>query len=110
MTKEELEKLKVKDVIGMPDFLDEMRRQIMFEERSQTQELLNGRLNRTPLDSLREKKVFNAERMTQLFEGVLNKSLLGFSSSERTYIYSIGMFAFTKLMMKLQKEVNTDKS
>lgn len=110
MTKEELEKLKVKDVLRMSDFLEEMKRQVEIEEDSHTKALLHGKLKRTPLDSLREKKVFNTERMTDLFEGVLNKSLLGFSAAERDYIYMLGMLAFKRVMVKLKKEIDTDMS
>ena len=108
MKQEELEKLKVKDVIAMPDFIEELKRQVDLEESSNTEALKKGRLKRTPLDSLRDKGVFNAEKLAQLFESILKKTLLGFGANERQYIYSLCMLAFSRVMVKLQKGVEKE--
>ena len=104
MTQEELSQLKVKDVLRMDAFKEELRRQIALEEDSHTEALKKGRLKRTPLDSLRDKGVFNADKMVDLFENILNKSLVGFGANERQYIHSLGMLAFARVMVSLQKE------
>ena len=108
MTKEELQQLKVKEVIAMPDFIEELKRQIDLEEDSHTKALQKGRLKRTPLDSLRDKGVFHAEKMAQLFARVLDKKLIGFSAMERQYIHSLGMLSFARVITKLQKETKDD--
>ena len=109
MTKEELAKLTVKDIIRMDAFRVELERQIKLEEDTHTDALRMGRLKRTPLDSLRDKGVFNADRMADLFESVLNKSLLGFGANERQYIHNLGMLAFARVMTKLQKEAEPEE-
>jgi len=114
MTKEELAKLTVKDVIRMDAFKVELEKQLDLEQDNQTKEVkraatMGCRLKRTPLDSLRDKGVFNAERMADLFESVLNKSLLGFGANERQYIHNLGMLAFARVMTKLQKEAEPEE-
>lgn len=103
MTKDELSKLTVREVIEMPEFADELEAQIVLEEDSHTAALRKGRLKRTPLDSLRDRKVFNVPHLKAAFMAVLDKSLVGYSSMERQYIHSLGMVAFARVMVKLQK-------
>jgi hypothetical protein len=108
MTQEELKALKVRDILTMPEFKEEMARQISIEEESlkkaSIEAVSNGcRLQRTPVDRLREREVYNADTMCRLFEAVLNKSLLGFSSAERQYIYGIGMLCFGRILAKLRE-------
>ena len=113
MTKDELNALKVADIIKMPEFEKEMERQIAIENDSYDKAcreaaLQKKRLKRTPVDSLRERDVFNKDMMMQLFEAVLNKALVGFSSAERQYIYGIGMLCFGKVLGDLRKQVKTE--
>ena len=105
MTKEELEKLKVRDLIEMEAFRKEVEIQLGIEERTHTEALLNGILNRSPLDSLREKGLFNAEKMVDLFRCIIEKSLIGFSASERNYIYLIGRTCAERLLIRMSEEV-----
>lgn len=92
----------------MTDFYKELERQVQLEEDSHTKALEQGMLKRTPLDSLREKGVFNAGKLVGLFSSVLDKKLIGFSAVERQYIHSLGMVAFARVMVKLQKEAETN--
>ena len=110
MTKEELNAIKVKDIIRMPEFEAEMQRQIEIENDSYDKAcreaaISHRRLKRTPVDTLRERDVFHKDMMMQLFEAVLNKALVGFSANERQYIYGIGMLCFGKVLAELRKQV-----
>jgi len=109
MTKEELSKLKVGDVIKMEAFLKEMEKQVAIEEKAHTDAILGGNYKRSPLDSIRKKGVFNAADLVCFFECILNKSLIGFSSMERQYIYALGMTCFTRLMIAFQKEAEPEE-
>jgi hypothetical protein len=54
------------------------------------------------LDSLRAKGVFNADKLIELYEAILHKSLLGFSSAERRYIESIALVALGRTLESLR--------
>lgn len=105
MKEEELKQLKVKDIIAMPDFMEEMKRQLSIEENTQTEAILRGNYKRTPLDRLRERGVFKAEKMVELYTRVLDKTLIGFSNQERTYINGIGILVFSRVLKRLQDSV-----
>ena len=109
MKDEEIKKLKVKDIIRMEEFAKEMSRQISIEEGSREEalgeaRLRKARLQRTPVDSLIEKGVFNTDRMVDAFEKELEKALIGFSSMERQYIHGVGMVCFGRVLAKLKEE------
>lgn len=107
MTEKELKALRVKDVIDMPLFKEQMAVQVRIEEKTQTEAIMYGNMLRTPLDALREKGLFCAERMVELFAAVVNKSLIGFSSSERQYIYGVGMLCFGRVLQRLREQITT---
>ena len=112
MTKEELSKLTVRDVIKTEAFTKEMEKQVAIEEKAHTDAILSGNVRRSPLDSLREKRVFDASHLVCYFECILDKSLVGFSSMERTYIYALGMTCFARLMkeyMKQTEDIDVEK-
>lgn len=112
MTEKEFKELKVKDVLAMPLFLDEMQKQIDREQAS-FNELCDKavqqkmRVKRFPMMSLIEKGVMTAEKMTELYSRVLDKTLVGFSSAERQYIYGVGFVAFGQTLTKLKEESKT---
>lgn len=104
MTDEVLNKLKARDVVRMPMFLKEMERQVAIEQQTQTEAIKRGLLKRTPLDRLRERGVFNGEKMVELYEAVMDRSLIGFSAAEREYINRIGLLVFGRVLSKLRNE------
>lgn len=109
MTKEELVQMKVRDVIRMPEFREELERQLQMEQDDHTKAVLRAassgrRLKRTPLDGLRDRGVFDAEHLVVYFEHILDKSLVGFGASEREYIRGLGMIVFGRLMKRMQKD------
>lgn len=103
MKEEEIKKLTVRDVVTMPEFQEEMERQVAIEEDCHTANIAGMRLNRTPLDSLRERGVFKAETLVQLYKAILNNSLLGFSANEREYIYRMGLVCFGRVLARLRE-------
>lgn len=103
MKDEEIKKLTVRDVVTMPEFKEEMERQIAIEEDSHTANIVEMRLKRTPLDSLRERGSFKAEKLVQLFTAILKNSLLGFSANEREYIYRMGLVCFGRVLARLRE-------
>jgi hypothetical protein len=102
MKEEELKGLTLGEVIHMDEFRKEMEWQVSVEERTQTEAIKQGYVNRTPLDSLREKGVFNADKLIELYEAILNKSLLGFSSTERQYIERIALVVLGRVLKSLR--------
>lgn len=105
----DLKQMKVKDILQTDDYRRRMEEQLQREEDSQKRAALRvrnmgGRLKRCPLDSLREKGVLNAPDMTRLFKSVMNHDLVGFSSTERSYIYDIGVKVFRQVMTEYQKQ------
>ena len=111
MDKKELKELKVRDVLLMDEFMEHLSQVMDMELAAQEKAGYNAskqgaRINRTPLDRLRERKVWEPEQMVEYFGSVLNKSLIGFSAAEREYIYLVGMAAFKRTMQKLQEQEN----
>ena len=102
MKEEELKGLTLGEVIHMEEFRKEMEWQVSVEENAQTKAIEKGHYNRTPLDSLRTKGVFNADKLIELYEAILHKSLLGFSSQERRYIESIALIALGRTLENLR--------
>lgn len=109
MEKKELKDLKVRDVLMMDEFRNQLSQVMDAEVDSQCRAASNAmaqgaRLNRTPLDRLLERDVWHEDQMVDYFGSVLNKSLIGLSASERGYIYLVGMEAFRRTMKKLQEQ------
>ena len=102
MKEEELKGLTLGEVIHMEEFRKEMEWQVSVEENAQTKAIEKGHYNRTPLDSLRAKGVFNADKLIELYEAILNKSSLGLSSTERKYIESIALIALGRTLENLR--------
>lgn len=108
MTDEELKKMTVADVIGRDEFLEVMREQISLElgvreKAMQKARAMKMRLQRNVIDSLLDKEVMEAETMRELYKAMLCKSLVGFSSVERSYINTIGMLCYGKVIAKLKE-------
>lgn len=109
MKKEEIEKLTVRDVIGMDVFAREMELQVNAEQSEHTKAvIMAGKMGlvykRMPIDNLRDKGVFDGSQMVQLFAAVVDKTLLGFSATEREYIRNVGLVCFGRVLRHLQEE------
>ena len=108
MENKELKELKVRDVLMMDEFRVQisqvMEAEVFNQSKAEKEARAKGcRINRTPLDRLCARKVWEPETMIEYFGSVLNKSLIGFSAAERDYIYLVGMAAFKRTMQKLQE-------
>lgn len=104
-----LNEMTVRDVITMPMFVkyvgDVIEGELSYHRNAKLEALSRGLiLHRMAIDSLQERGVLDAEKMVDLFGSVLDKSLIGFSQSEREYIEFIGMLAFKRYMLKLYEE------
>ena len=110
MEKDELNRMTAREVLDSEKYLEKMRSVMELESVRQRQAAMEARrqgmrISRTPLDSLRERGVWVPEQMVELYRAVICKALIGFSSSERTYIMLVGMEAYrlTLLWMKEHK-------
>ena len=104
-----LNEMTVRDVITMPMFAkyvgEVIEGELSCHREAKLEALSRGLiLHRMAIDSLQERGALEAEKMVDLFGAVLDKSLVGFSMSEREYIYFIGMLAFKRYMLKLYEE------
>ena len=110
MEKDELNRMTAREVLESEKYLEKMRSVMELEAVRQRQAAMEARrqgmrINRTPLDSLRERGVWVPEQMVELYRAVICKALTGFSSSERTYIMMVGMEAY-RLTLLWMKEHN----
>lgn len=104
-----LNEMTVRDVITMPMFVkyvgEVIDGELSCHRKVKLEAIARGmKLHRMAIDSLIERGVMDAEKMVDLFGAVLDKSLIGFSSSEREYIEFIGILAFKRFMLKLYED------
>lgn len=104
-----LNEMKVKDVIQTDVYRRLMSEQIAREENTQRKAAYKARatgtrLKRIVMDGLREKGVLNADDMTKLFKAVMAKQLVGFSSTERRYIYDVGLVVYKNTIIELRRQ------
>lgn len=109
-----LKELTVRDVLTMPLFEKKMQEvidgEVFSHRKAQTEAMTKGLLlQRVPLDRLRERDLLHGDKMVDLYGAVLDKSLIGFSASEREYIYQIGKEAFMRTMYKLKEMEEKEK-
>lgn len=63
-----------------------------------------GRLKSHPIEHLIDEGVFNSKDMKELFIHSLQKTLIGYSRRERAFIRDVGMMAFNRTMIQLQRK------
>lgn len=110
-----LNEMTVRDVITMPMFVkyvgDVIDGELSCHRKVKLEAISRGmKLHRRAIDSLIERGVMDAEKMVDLFGAVLDKSLIGFSQSEREYIEFIGILAFKRFMLKLYEEEKKEET
>ena len=106
-----LEKMTVRDILMTDEYRRELRQVMNGEEDSQRRASQKAkakgmRLQRTPLDALRDKGAWEPHTMVDCFGCVLGKSLTGFSAREREYIHLVGMTAYKRLVHRLKDKEN----
>ena len=62
------------------------------------------RLQRAPIQTLREKGVFDAENVRDIYKRIVCKTLVGFSAAEREYIKNVCLMAYWRTIEKNRKK------
>ncbi len=101
--------LTIADVLQMREYYDAMRDYISeLDKLRRDAEIAaknrNTTLCRCEIDRLREKGIWNPGDMTVVYAKAMEKTLTGFSSSERAFIKDVGTDVFNKVMAKLIKD------
>ena len=108
-----MKQMTVDELIGTEVFRDEVAKQLEKEKKSHNdwavEALMQGvRLKRAPFDSLMERGIMDeADEVVRLYRGVLNRAVVGLSSSERNYISALGYIAGRRAALRLK---DTDTS
>lgn len=102
---EEKKKQTVGQLLDSEEFKKELALQIEMENKRYDDMMAYAftkklRLARNPINSLREREVFNAEDMTAAYKLIIVKKLNGFSSAEREYIKRVCLMAFWRVLQK----------
>lgn len=100
----ELSELTFADVLQLQLFKDELVWQLSQEMLTVEKAKTKGKLRRMAMDSLRERGVFTADKMTSLFYQIKHKELKGYSAEQRKYINDVCMMAYQRTIIKLQDE------
>lgn len=96
----------VEDVVNSRYFRRRMAKEIIAlnnqraEEEVKAQER-KGRLKGHPIEHLQDEGVFNADDMRYLFIHSLQKTLIGYSQSERKFINDVGRLVYQWTMIDL---------
>lgn len=112
---EELKNMTVGQLLDSEEFRKELALQIQNEcdEHDKMMRVAftkKLRLQRNPINSLREREVFKVDDVTAAYKLILVKELKGFSSAEREYIKRVCMVAYyNTLLKKKEQEQNPEK-
>lgn len=103
-----LKEMTVRDVIEMPEFTKHLQEvidgEVFNHRKAEVEAITRGmRLQRTAYDSLKERKVMDAETMRELWQALICKTLVGFSAAERNYIDLIGLTAYKRLVIRINE-------
>lgn len=99
--------MSVGELLDSPEYLKELQVQIDMEtshhDTMAREAFIAGqRLQRSPIDRLREREVFNAQELKELYKRMVCKQLHGFSSAEREYIKQVCMMAYWRVVQQNQ--------
>lgn len=105
----DLSKMTVEQLLDSEEYRKELQVQITNEQehhnRMMREAFMRGlRLQRNPINSLRERDVFNVEDMVAAYKQIIAKFLEGFSSAERDYIKRVCMMAYWRVVEKHKKQ------
>lgn len=109
MIMEDLQKMTVEQLLDSEEYRKELQVQIDREtehhDRMMREAFTKGlRLKRNPINSLRERDVFNVEDMVAAYKLIIVKLLEGFSSAERDYIRRVCMMAYWRVVERHKKQ------
>ena len=103
-----MKQMTVNELIGTEVFREEVEKQLEMEMVSHKDAavgaLMQGvKLKRSPFDSLMERGILDdANEVVLLYRGVLNRAVMGLSSSERNYISALGYIAGRRAALRLK--------
>ena len=98
-----LREMTIEQLLDSEPFERELIRQIEMEmqhhDKMARQAFASGlRLQRAPIASLREKGIFDAENIRDIYKHIVCKTLKGFSAAEREYIKNLCMMAYWRVI------------
>lgn len=98
-----LREMTIEQLLDSEPFELELIRQIEMEtqhhDKMARQAFASGlRLQRAPIASLREKGIFDAENIRDIYKHIVCKTLKGFSAAEREYIKNLCMMAYWRVI------------
>lgn len=102
-------KMTIEQLLDSEPFEHELIQQIEMEEahhdKMAREAFKSGlRLQRAPITTLREKGIFDAENIRDIYKRIICKTLKGFSAAEREYIKSLCMMAYWRVVEKHKKQ------
>lgn len=100
-----LRTMTVEELIDSEAFRRELGLQIAMEtkhhdEMAREAFVRGMRLQRAPIERLREREVFDVENIIDIYKRIVCKQLNGFSSAEREYIRRLCMTAYSRVIAK----------
>lgn len=99
MTQEEINKLRISDVLEMPAFNKHLSK--VLTELCEFHTKHKNELKRSAYDRLDEKNLLSVRSIKELYTEVLRKNLRTLSSAERRFVAAIGDEAFNRTMQEL---------
>jgi hypothetical protein len=98
-----LREMTIEQLLDSEPFERELIRQIEMEtqhhDKMARQAFVSGlRLQRAPIVSLREKGIFDAENIRDIYKHIVCKTLKGFSAAEREYIKNLCMMSYWRVI------------
>ena len=101
--------MTVREVLMTDEYRDEVERvmegEVFRQDKAAAEARRQGaRISRTPLDSLREKGAWEAEKMVNYYGCILDKSLVGFGATERAYIAIVCFEAFRRVIKRHKEQ------
>ena len=105
----ELKGMTIEQLLDSVTFERELIRQIELEtehhDQMARQAFQSGlRLQRAPIATLREKGIFDAENIRDIYKRIICKTLVGFSAAEREYIKNLCMMAYWRVVEAYKKQ------
>lgn len=101
----------VDDIIRLPQFKTHMSRVLQELNDQRAKDAVKagkqkGRLKSHPIEHLQDEGVFNADNMQELYLHAIQKTLIGYSQRERTFIRDVGQMAYNRTMIQLCKRAH----
>jgi hypothetical protein len=106
----ELQGMTVDQLLDSKEFRKELELQLQIEEKHHTEMSYQAvgaglRLQRSPIQRLMEKKVFNVDDIIAAYKNIVCKTLQGFSAAEREYIKNVCMMAYWRVVDSYKREL-----